>query len=139
MTYPNAREMRYVEITNVSVRVATSETASRSVRVLNIILQIKLYTMKILLFVIVIIVVLNINLSLSYIKNVAINHLSKISTLVLFNVLFFQLSESCGGKVCGKNARCTNYGRRKKCKCISGFYGDGITCTGNKIIMIQYS
>lgn len=32
MTYPNAREMRYVEITNVSVRVATSETASRSVR-----------------------------------------------------------------------------------------------------------
>lgn len=55
--------MRYVEITNVSVRVATSETASRSVRVLNIFLQIKLYTMKILLFVIVIIVVLNINLS----------------------------------------------------------------------------
>lgn len=63
VTYPNAREMRYVEITNVSVRVATSETASRSVRVLNIFLQIKLYTMKILLFVIVIIVVLNINLS----------------------------------------------------------------------------
>lgn len=55
--------MRYVEITNVSVRVATSETASRSVRVLNIFLQIKLYTMKILLFVIVFIVVLNINLS----------------------------------------------------------------------------
>lgn len=75
--------MRYVEITNVSVRVATSETASRSVRVLNIFLQIKLYTMKILLFVIVIIVVLNINLNLSYIKNVAINHLSKISTFVL--------------------------------------------------------
>lgn len=63
VTYPNAREMRYVEITNVSVRVATSETASRSVRVLNIFLQIKLYTMKILLFVIVFIVVLNINLS----------------------------------------------------------------------------
>lgn len=60
--------MRYVEITNVSVRVATLETASRSVRVLNIFLQIKLYTMKILLFVIVIIVVLNINLSLRILK-----------------------------------------------------------------------
>lgn len=60
--------MRYVEITNVSVRVATSETASRSVRVLNIFLQIKLYTMKILLFVIVIFVVLNINLSFRILK-----------------------------------------------------------------------
>lgn len=109
MTYPNAREMRYVEITNVSVRVATSETASRSVRVLNIFLQIKLYTMKILLFVIVIIVVLNINLSLSYIKNVAINHLSKIATLVLFNVLFFNfqrvVAERCAERM--QDARIT--------------------------------
>lgn len=109
MTYPNAREMRYVEITNVSVKVATSETASRSVRVLNIFLQIKLYTMKILLFVIVIIVVLNINLSLSYIKNVAINHLSKISTLVLFNVLFFNcqrvVAERCAERM--QDARIT--------------------------------
>lgn len=60
--------MRYVEITNVSVRVATSETASRSVRVLNIFLQIKLYTMKILLFVNFIIVVFNINLSFRILK-----------------------------------------------------------------------
>lgn len=44
--------------------------------------------------------------------------------------------ESCGGKVCGKNVRCMNYGRIKKCKCISGFYGDGIICIGNKIIII---
>lgn len=106
MTYPNAREMRYVEITNVSVRVATSETASRSVRVLNIFLQIKLYTMKILLFVIVFIVVLNINLSFRILK---INHLSKISTLVLFNVLFFNcqrvVAERCAERM--QDARIT--------------------------------
>ena len=40
--------------------------------------------------------------------------------------------ESCGGKVCGKNAKCTQHGREKKCKCFSGFYGDGFTCTGKK-------